>query len=215
MFVMAALLLASATAAGATGPTASFRFGGVEFEAPIPEGYCLPQGAEIDVAQLVAAADQDNVTHLTLYRCGPQDGVRTDYILVKTPRQALFANLEREQALVAMSQVFENPEFESALDSAPEQVEGNVSSVVGREVDLTGRIRPLGRDETCAYMGGTFQVTGEQISYPISAGVCMTVVSGRLVSINYYGPDRGEAGVRDLLVRAKGFAESLSGRPAS
>ena len=211
----AALLLVGTTAAGAAGPTASFRFGGVEFEAPIPEGYCLPQGADIDVAQLIAAGDRDNVTHLTLYRCGPHEGVRTDYILLKTPRQALFANLEREQLLAAMAQVFESPEFESTVAAMPDRVAGDLSTVVGRDVDLAGRVRPLGRDDTCAYMGGTLQVSVAQVTYPISLGLCMTVVSGRLVSVNYYGPDRGEAGVRDLLARAKLFAQAMTGRPAS
>ena len=211
----AALLLVGTTAAGAAGPTASFRFGGVAFEAPIPDGYCLPQGRDIDAAQLIAAADRENVTHLTLYRCGPNEGVRNDYILLKTPRQALFANLEREQLLSAMAQVFESQEFESTVAAMPDRVEGDLSTVVGREIDLTGRIQPLGRDDTCAYLGGTMQVNSALLSYPISVGICMTVVSGRLVSVNYYGSDRGEAGVRDLLERAKLFAQGMSGRPAS
>ena len=215
MMFAAALLLVGATAAGAAGPTASFRFGGVEFEAPIPDGYCLPQGADIDAAQLLAAADRENVTHLTLYRCGANEGARNDYILVKTPRQALFASLEREQLLAGMAQAFESAEFESTLAAVPDRVAGDVSSVVGREVDLTGRIQPLGRDDTCAYMGGTLRVTSAELSYPISVGICMTVVSGRLVGVNYYGPDRGSAGVRDLLERAKLFVQSMSGRPAS
>jgi hypothetical protein len=44
---------------------ATFRVGGVDFKLPLPSGYCLPVDKYIDVAQVVAATDNQNVTDLT------------------------------------------------------------------------------------------------------------------------------------------------------
>jgi hypothetical protein len=210
--LMGAAMLVVATA-DAEAVTATFRINGVELEMPVPEGYCLPRGRDVDVAQAVSAADADNVTHLTLYPCQPQEPL-TDYILVKTPRQAVLQTIDREQLLAGLSEVFDNVDVNSMMGSMNDRIEENLASVIGTRPDLVGRFRPLARDESCAYLGGTMQVTAAQLTYSISVGACMTAISGRMLTVYLYGPDRGSAGVAELLVRAKALAASISARPA-
>lgn len=195
--------------------TVSFRFGGMEFETHIPDGYCLPRGRDIDVAQLRAAADDQNVTHLTLYRC-QEAGVRRDYILIKTPNAALPLRLPRQSFLAGVGEAFDSGPLRSDLASGEmvRQVEDRVSSVIGREVDLTGSIRPLGRDDVCAYLGGTMQVSSSTLTYSVSLGTCITVVSNRVITINWYGPDNGSAGIADLLRHSRRLAEQIQARRA-
>ena len=70
LFLLTATLAASTAGAAVTPAPSTFRIGGVEFALPLPTGYCMPQGKQIDIAQLIAAADPNSVTHLTLVRCG-------------------------------------------------------------------------------------------------------------------------------------------------
>ena len=219
----AALLLAApGVLAAAPEPSrqASFRVGGVELQAPIPAGYCMPAGTEVDVAQLLAAGDDQNVTHLTLVRCrapgAPErTGLGSDYILVKTPKQALLVEIGRDQMLAAMGQAFENPALAEALASGKpaEDAEKSLSRVIGDKIDLSGNVVPLGRDDVCAYLGGIVNVSTSTQSYRISLGACMTAVGGRLLAIYRYGPDEGQAGVARLLVKAKEFARTFAAVP--
>lgn len=214
--VAGALLLISASQAAQAETAASFRFGGVEFEVPLPAGYCLPQGQDIDVAQVLAAADHSNVTHLTLQRCHHEDGPLLDYILIKTPTQALLARVGREELLEGVGQAFDAAPFASAIESGEflsEAAEG-LSSATGTLVDMSGGIRPLGRDSMCAYLGGIVEISSGVASYSISIGSCITAISDRVVAVHWYGPDTGSAGVAALLTRARRLAETISARPA-
>jgi hypothetical protein len=212
--LLGAMLIAFAAPAAAQS-TGSFRLGGMQFTVPIPAGYCLPSGSNIEVAQLLAAADDRNVTHLTLYRCGQSGAAITDYILIKTPIEALLIRASREQLLQALGAEFQGPLGSAAgAEALTNQAESRVSSVLGAEVNLTGVVRPLGLDSFCAYMGGTMQVTSSLGNYTGSLGMCMTAVSERMVTINWYGADGGSAGVAELLRRSRQLAERITATPA-
>ncbi|MDQ8757289.1 hypothetical protein RCO27_13745 [Sphingosinicella sp. LHD-64] len=208
--VAVAFLITPIDAVGAQ--RASFRMPGIEFELPIPAGYCLPQGAQADAAQLLAAADSLNVTHLTLVRCEESPEAATDYNLIKTPRQALLTTIERRAFLDSVGEAFATTELTQLMESGSlnSQSEEGISQVIGRQIDISGSIRPLGRDQVCAYVGGTVQMQSNEVSYDISMGACMTIVSSRLLFIYAYGPASGSAGVARLMVRARRLAESIS-----
>ena len=214
--LVAALVLAACPASAAE-PKATFRSGGVDFELAVPAGYCLPKGPQIEVAELVAAGDKQNVTHLMLVPCAPKTGIADDYILLKTPVQAILATLDRQQFLKEAGAAFDSPEMNALLSSGKVAQESgqSVSEVLGTRVDLSGNLRPIGKDDVCAYLGGTMAVASNAASYRISVGMCMTVVAGRLITINWYGPDKGSTGVAELLVKAKRLAGEMSGAPAS
>ena len=116
--MLAAMAVGLWAAPPAVAADAAFRVNGVEFQVPLPTGYCLPAGADIDLAQTLAAGDDRNVTHLSLRACGAraEDGI-LDYILVKTPKSVLLATVTREQLLEGLGEVFENPEMTAALAS--------------------------------------------------------------------------------------------------
>jgi hypothetical protein len=103
-----ALFADPASSDASTQGTASFRVNGVSFELPIPAGYCLPTGRDIDAVQIMAAADDRNVTHLALFRCDGRGDPALDYIFVKTPVTTLGATVSREGFLSAIGEVFRN-----------------------------------------------------------------------------------------------------------
>jgi hypothetical protein len=198
---------------------ASFRVGGVAFQLPLPAGYCLPRELQVDVAQLVAAGDTDNVTDLTLFPCnapvsGAEMGAQKDYILIKTPKQALIAQVSREELIRGMGEAFEKPAFTEALASGQllDRAGKGVSDVLGTKVDLSGGVAPRGKDDFCAYLGGTMAVASSIKSYTLAVGACITAVGGRVLAIYWYGPDEGPASVARLLVKAKGLATTIVNR---
>ncbi|HEX8124109.1 MAG TPA: hypothetical protein VF548_00840 [Allosphingosinicella sp.] len=228
--ISAALCLAACLAAAGFGSPAlaasppppagaSFRVGGVEFQLPLPPGYCLPRGLQVDVAQLVAAGDTANVTDLTLFPCtapasGPELGNQKDYILIKTPKQAMVTQVTRKDLLAGLGEAFDNPAFTEALNSGKLMKDAGqgVSNVVGTKIDLSGNVAPRGKDDVCAYLGGAMTVTSAVKSYALSVGACITAVGGRILTIYWYGPDEGPASVARLLVKAKGVARTITSR---
>jgi hypothetical protein len=200
-------------------PEASFQVSGVEFRLPLPAGYCLPRGAQANLAALVAKGDVQNVTHLTLFPCdAPADpaglSIQKDYILIKTPRQVLDSTLSRDELLQGLGQAFENPAFTRALASGELSKEAGkgVSSAVGTPVDLSGTVAPRGKDDFCAYLGGTVAVASSIKSYTLAVGTCITAVGGRVLSVYWYGSDERPAGVARLLVKAKELARTIASR---
>lgn len=214
--LFAAALLCAAFPASAAERSASFRSGGVEFQLPLPAGFCLPEGKAIEAAQLLAAGDNENVTHLTLVPCEVKDDLERDYILLKTPVPAIMASFDRAEFLKEIEAASATPEV-NALFSSPEiarQSGEDLGKVLGTRVDLSGTLRPVGNDDTCWYLGGTIAVASAVANYSISVGICVTVVGQRLLSINWYGPDKGSPGVAELLVKAKRLALQMTGKPA-
>jgi hypothetical protein len=213
--LMAVLVLVASPAAAAE-RTAQFSIGGVPLKAAVPAGYCLPQGAQVDAIRTVAAGDTRNVTHLALLACAPPGGQVASYILLKTPNEAVNATLDLQTFLADAGAAFDSPAFKAMLDSGElhDESEASMGKAMGAKIDLSGEVRPRGRDERCAYLGGTMQVKSANSDYKVSIGMCMTVVAGRLLTINWYGPDQGSAGVGELLVKAKRLAVGIQGTPA-
>ena len=194
---------------------ATFRFSGTSFSLPIPDGYCLPTGMGVDVAQILAAGDNDNVTHLMLNRCGPrsQEAIDDDYILIKTPKRALLASVDRKSLLDAVGVEFDKPDFAAALarEDFTDGVEKSLEETLGSKIDIGGALKPLGKDDICAYLGGTLEITTSKLAYKISVAGCITSVANRIVTLYWYGPDKGAPGIASLITRVRALAAKVEG----
>jgi hypothetical protein len=211
--MLSSWIAAAALAAGNTPPDtppSAFRVGTVAFNLPVPEGFCLPEGEDAAAAQLIAASDRDNVTHLSLLQC---DEKRRwiDYFLIKTPTVALMAtmtNAELQQAV--------EPELAKGFnsDEIVASVSKEVSDTFRSKVDLKGQIVFLGKDESCLYLGGVFDVAGANgTGYTLAMAQCMTVVEGKMLSIYRYGGGKGRKAVEALMPSTKILAKAI--RPTS
>ncbi|WP_447726441.1 hypothetical protein [Sphingomonas koreensis] len=204
-------MIAAALAAGnapTDAPRSTFRIGTVSFSTAVPEGYCLPEAKDAAAAQLLAAADRDNVTHLTVNLCDEKRRW-TDYFLVKTPVAALSVTTTTAEFQKVMEPYLAKElDTNALLNSASEQVSG----VLGSKVDLKGRITFLGKDDTCLYLGGIFDVKGEVsgISYTLALAQCMTVVEGKLLNVIRYGEGKDAKSVEALMPSARAFAQGVT-----
>lgn len=212
LFLLAATLAASTAGAAVTPAPSTFRIGGVDFALPLPTGYCVPQGKQIDIAQLIAAADPNSVTHLTLMKCGVEITTgANDYTLIKTPKTALVAAVDRPTLLASLGAEFDKPETLKYLqsDAFDKKVSEDAGKVIPGKPQFTGDIKPLGRDDVCAYLGGTTKVVGNGASYSQAVGTCITSIGKRVVVVNRYGIRADEAGVAILLRQAKALALTI------
>lgn len=213
-FGLVAGMGAAQSAAAQARQVASFRLGGVAFEVPLPAGYCPPQGRAIDVAQMVAAADVDNITDLSLFPCG-DDGSAANYFLVKTPKSMLATSVTRPELLAAAGAEFDKPEFNEMLASGTinDKTSKAYTDMTQQVTTLTGQVKPLGRDETCAYLGGVLNFKTDKIAYSRAISGCITAVADRAIFVFRYS--EGEpANVLKMLPVAKAFALSIKGAPA-
>lgn len=214
--VVVAALVCSAVgghAASAAAP-AEFRIGGVVLKFTLPPGYCAPQRKYIDIAQLVTASDNQNVTDLTAYKC--DGGVMTakDPLLIKTPKSVLMTDVERPELLKQMGAVFDNPAFSTAIatGSIDSDSAKSISEVLGQSVTVKTTIKPIGKDDTCAYLAGTVAIgPGAGDGEPEASAVtgCITAVNKRILIVYVYGSYSGPQSIIALAPKAKALALQL------
>jgi hypothetical protein len=191
----------------------SIRVGDVPVTGAIPDGYCLPTGADKAGADLLAKGDPDNQTLAMLIRCDQQNkpgGTKYDYYLIKSPHAQPPA-MKRAEFIAMMTEELKLPAYQTGEATRPEigKAGDNLSTALGTKVDLSGEIRPRGADTVCIYMGGAFEVRSAVSSYPIAAGGCGTIVAGRILFIYAYDdPAKPNSGAV-LLQRTRWIAERL------
>ncbi|THD37393.1 MAG: hypothetical protein E7773_05060 [Sphingomonas sp.] len=197
---------------GADGRLADFRVGGVSFTLPMPDGYCLPVGAQADVAQVVAAADTENVTDLTLTRCGaPIVKGANDVTIIKTPRKALMVPVTRAELLTQIGKEFDNPVTiaNATGDKALGQASKSLTDTFGAKVALSGTFGPRGKDEMCGYMAGVMHVESPLATYDQALAACLTSVGGRMLFIYRSGLKNDDASILQLMRETRAIAQSI------
>ena len=219
MLACAGLLSFAASAAAAQDKLA-FSIIGVEVDATIPTGYCLPTGKEKAAADLLAAADTFNMTHAMLIRCdrmGSATGPGNDYFLIKTPRNTLMATLPRAELLAALEAEFGKAEWQSggaALEKAMGDVSDSMSQTFNAPVDVKGEFSPRGTDTDCGYMGGEMTIFGSHSNYPIQSGACITTAGNKLVTVYAFDDPKGTDGIIRLMRKARDLAMSFAPKAA-
>ncbi len=205
-------LLIAAPGIAAAQEKIAISIGGVELEAPMPAGYCLPTGKNKAAADLLAAADTENVTHASLFRCdqmATEAGPGNDYYLLKTPRRALVATVSRPELIAGLAREFGKAEWQEGgtkAASLTEKASGSISETFNARVEVKGSFSPRGTDADCVYMGGEATVSMPDISYPIQAGACLTSVGNKMITVYTYDDPKGSDGVVRLMRRAQALA---------
>jgi hypothetical protein len=201
-----ALALGAAAVSAKAGEAHQFEIAGQTFTVPVPEGYCLPSGPDIALAQKVAALDTVNLTLAMFERCGT---FGDDYVHIKSPRQAgpmrtlrkLFVEMVARELQGTMGQQV----LAEAMDKAGQQIAEGTDNALALD-DL--RPRFAGQDDVCAYLVLTANVVNQTGTQSIRAGSCFTVAGGRFINVNAYA--LVGSGVTDEQLKARAQAIALS-----
>ncbi|WP_423142650.1 hypothetical protein ACOYW6_04690 [Parablastomonas sp. CN1-191] len=187
---------------------ATFAIGDKTFTMPIPAGFCLPAGKDAAVAQLIASADSQNVTVLTLVKCSHVPGTgMEDYFLLKSPVRALMMDMPREELLAALQ-----PELAAQdnlmSDANKAKVDENLSNAFGTAASVGGAYRYVGRTGACLDMAGTMTFSANGKSVETDAASCLTGVGGKMLAIHHYSK-HGAATFAGLLATVRTMAATV------
>lgn len=207
------VLCGHASAAKAPSPRlAHFRLAGDEIVVPMPAGFCDPTGGYIDGAQAVAAADNDNLTLITLYDCAEMARGEhpSHYAMIKAPKSGLSKRVSRGELVKGMGDIPQNTFTDQIQKEKLTEVGRNVSKVFGEDAALTGSIAPIDKDDLAFYLGGVLglSVAGDT-PQNVSVVVALTTVKDHIVSYNFYGPGARVSDVATVLRRTKAEVKRL------
>ncbi|QIG79257.1 hypothetical protein [Stakelama tenebrarum] len=202
--LLAGLLVALPGVAAAQDASEMVRFniGSVQYEMPLPAGYCLPTGTAANSASLMAAVDKQNLTLQTFYPCDNNSADSTEYFLIKVPRTVVMVPITRAQLLPMMEQTFQDPAFLASLQSVGEEVSADITEVANQEASVTGTIEPSGIDDRCAYLTGKLRFVGAGKDYTLSNAGCMTATGSRMFTIYRYADENQNPASLKPIVKA-------------
>lgn len=199
--------------------TATFTIADVTLTATLPAGYCLPKNNDKLIADTLATGDPQNLTLATFIRCdrqGNAEGPGNDYMLIKSPNAAIATRTSRPELLSALETEFGKAEWQADGDNAKRTTADaaqSLSDALNTEVDIQGSMAPRGVDKDCAYLGGTFQVNGGGVSYPIIGGGCITSAGDKVVAVYTYDDPGKGGGVTGKMRAAHDVAMSIKPAP--
>jgi hypothetical protein len=191
-----------------------FSVSDVQLTATVPTGYCVPAGQDKLIADTLANGDTDNLTLATFIRCdkaGRTEGPGNDYMLIKTPKGALATRMARGAFLTALGAEFGKAEWQSGASSkdATANAAKGLSDAFNTPVDIKGDIAPRGTDGDCAYLGGTLNINGGGVAYPIILCGCITTAGEKVVAVYTYDDPGQGGGITGKMRTARNVAMSI------
>jgi hypothetical protein len=204
---LAALALVPGAASAQGNAEHRFTAGGKDFAVPVPQGYCLPSGVTVALAEKVASLDSMNFTHANLDRCGT---FGEDYVHIKSPRQSQPLSMPRAEFIALLAREFQTTAGQEAAEEAIAQAGREVAEGTDNEIALD-MIAPRygGQDDICAYMVMTGNVVTDAGSLAMRGVICMTLVGGQFMSVNAYAVEGKGITEAQLKTRARTIAASI------
>ena len=190
----------------------NFQVAGIEMSLQPPAGFCPPQaGTAVGAMQLIAAADNDNVTNLALLMCDDTTATKADYYLIKTPKTMLAHTIDRPALLAEMKKAMALPEFNKSAGLADNnKIEKDFAGVVGGgKPEIEGAIKPLGVDGDCYYIGGVLSFKSADVNYTRAASSCITSIGGKMIAITRYSDGAVVGNMRRHLATARALAMAI------
>lgn len=206
----AALAMAAAPGGAAAKGEALHRFtvGGKGFTVPVPEGYCLPSGPTVELAQGVAALDTMNLTHANLDRCGT---FGEDYVHIKSPGQSQTVPIPRADFIALIAREVQTASGQQLVEDAIEKPGRDVAEGTDNEIQIGNTVpRYFGQDDVCAYMAMSGDVSPAGGTVKIRGVICMTLVDSEFMNVNVYALEGKGISDAQLKARARAIAASIA-----
>ena len=189
-------------------------------EMPAPNGYCPLSRSRLADREMLDTTEQLNAGHnrvLAIFaECGQLEAMRakgaivSNYAMYLMPLSAGEAPLEmpRAELIEAFAQALtQNEPFAQARETARDRI---------AEADLAIELQDmvglglLHRDDTAVFTGVLTRTAVEGAGIDVSAVVSgMTLISGRIVSLNLAAPYEGQQTVESLLAQQRGNIRQL------
>lgn len=174
-------MIAAAPAAAQERPrTATFSVDSMQFEATLPQDYCVSDAAHKASVR----------AELQLTRCGDVGREHDFYAVKLTPNiEGGNAPTTRATLFARLRPTYDAPDAEERFAAMTDSARRK------RNVDFEGGWKPMGMDDICAYIGAQVAIGSGDAREDYVQGICVTVIGGRTFAI--YSTGRG-ATVEDL-----------------
>lgn len=186
----------------------NFSLGGNSYIFTLPNGYCVPSGAEADAATEVARLDERNLTHISIAPCSElgATGAYTTWAILKTPRESLRMRIpSRAKFVESMAEQLETSKAAPLFVDVSKLLGKNLADVFGADFTLGGEMEPIHADEYAGYLGGVITMSGGPFngSVPVACIAAMTVVKGNVFFYYRYATFREAKDLGNLLHQVK------------
>lgn len=190
-----------------------FELQGKEYEAELPQGFCLPKGERQEfLALYIAAIDEQNSTALTFFDC---QFVEKRYILVKTPRKPSSIPFSKAVFLRFMASYLKSEAGKEAISEGAGEgarlVDEGTGGTIGVEISTVGY---SAADEECVYISGPVSASDEHGVDQGFMGSCATLKSSNQIMIYTYDYRDEPNSVKELEALARTVSLQISPRQA-
>jgi hypothetical protein len=210
MTLAGAVLLHAAPASAQSGSQVHFKAGDLGLSMPLPEHYCIPTGAEAELAAFAANLG-GNPTVATLPSCGP-DKSGQDYYIIKWMASLGAVDLTLDQLL---GREFDRSRTPIPVPATEKEVSDALTARTGRPISMTVEIAPDGRDETCGYVSGvaTADSGGEALQMTMVA--CIAIIGKRALEVIRYVPGNAPERIPELKRVVREIAATIRPDPGA
>lgn len=186
---------------------ATFSVGATRLQLQLPEGYCVAD-EDPEFAAMIRGDTALNETHLVLMRCG-EHRPEHDFYVIKSRLDMHDRQMTRASYFRLLRPQFDSPQ-------ARENLAAMTRGVAGRDTGLsvTGGLKPMGMDESCAYIGGVMSFSKDGKGLGIVQGTCATALPNAVFAVYSTGFGETDAEVMRHIGDARALAMQVTLAPS-
>lgn len=202
------LALGLCGAAAAEDKAPAFEMSSGTFNAPLPDGYCVPTGAMEGLFATLATADKVNKTDISFTACTDlANGTITSWGMIKTPVALQEGHLGPRAAMLAtVKATLETDAGKKSLNITDNDIDTktNLREMFGKDFKGTTKIEQLGSDDKAIYFGGVANYdNGKGTTQTVACAYAMTIVRENAFAIIIYKQFESADDIAALLVKVK------------
>jgi hypothetical protein len=181
------------------------------FTVGVPEGYCLPEGADKALAEAFGDIDTLNFTHATMRDCKNADG---DYSMVKSERNAQPIGIPKAMFIALAAKQLESELGQQQLNQGIATGSQDVAKGTGEAMTInSGSARAGGFDDDCVYILGTVVVAAGTEQVTTNFATCLTLVGQRVFAVHSYADAGSNVSNDTLKARSRAIGASIVAAP--
>ncbi len=188
--------------------SAGFTVADKNFTVAVPEGYCLPEGADKALAEAFANIDTLNFTHANLRSCTNPE---VDYSIVKSERNAQPLGIPKAMFIALAAKQLESELGQQQLAQGIDSGSVDVAKGTGEAITInSGSARAGGFDDDCVYILGTVVVAAGTEQVTTNFATCLTLAGQRVFAVHSYADAGSDVSYDALKARSRAIGASIA-----
>lgn len=193
------------------GKSTGFAVADKSFTVSVPEGYCLPEGADKALAEAFADLDSLNLTHATMRRCDNPEG---DYSLIKSERNAQPVGIPKAMFVALVARQIESELGQQQMNQGIDKAKEDLAKGTGEAMTINGGSALRGGfDQDCVYILDAAVIAAGEQQAATNFATCLTLVGQRVFAVHSYADAASTVPYDALKARSRAIAASIAPAP--